>query len=51
MGRKGGQVMSELLGVQVGGLWATLQVLTIAGVIAGGLWLLSKIEIKEGEDK
>lgn len=41
--------MSELLGVQVGGLWATLQVLTIAGVIAGGLWILSKIETKDKE--
>ena len=43
--------MSELFEIQIGGLWATAQVLVIALVIGAGLWLLSKIEIKEKEGK
>lgn len=36
--------MSELLEVQITGLWASAQVLIVAALIGAALWLLSKIE-------
>lgn len=38
----------RLFGIQIGGLWATVQCLLMAGAILAFLWLLSKIELDNG---
>ena len=37
----------RLFGIQLGA-WATVQVLLMAGVILAILWILSKIELRDG---
>jgi len=44
-------ILERLTSVQVGGFWALMQVITYALVIWLGLVILSKINIKEREDK
>ena len=40
----------RLFGVQIGGVWATVQCLLMAGVILAILWILSKIELPDRGD-